>query len=79
MTEEETAGMDTGNQPDGITEWRRSSFSGPTNDCVEVRSMHSHLDVRDSKDPEGAMLTFTAQAWRAFVGAVRAGEFLSRS
>jgi hypothetical protein len=30
--------------------------------------------VRDSKDPQGPALVFPAEAWNAFVTAVRSGE-----
>nr|WP_308130040.1 DUF397 domain-containing protein [Kitasatospora aureofaciens] len=33
------------------------------------------VPVRDSKDPDGAALLFSADAWEAFVGGVKAGEF----
>ncbi len=31
--------------------------------------------IRDSKDPDGPALVFTADEWRAFVSGARAGEF----
>jgi hypothetical protein len=31
--------------------------------------------VRDSKNPTGAVLSFTEQEWTAFVEGVEAGEF----
>jgi Domain of unknown function (DUF397) len=31
--------------------------------------------VRDSKDPDGAVLTFTVEEWDAFQAGVLAGEF----
>lgn len=57
-------------------EWFKSSHSGGGNDCVEI----AHLDgggvgVRDSKDPAGPSLIFTASEWDAFVGGVKEGEF----
>jgi hypothetical protein len=55
--------------------WRKSSFSGAAKDCVEVADLPGGTAVRDSKDPAGAMLTFTAAAWSAFVDGVGAGEF----
>ncbi|MFE7531761.1 DUF397 domain-containing protein [Kitasatospora sp. NPDC057542] len=33
------------------------------------------VPVRDSKDPNGPALVFPATAWRAFIAAVREGEF----
>ncbi len=32
------------------------------------------VPVRDSKDPDGPALTFTATAWASFLTALRAGE-----
>ncbi|MCX4749957.1 DUF397 domain-containing protein [Kitasatospora sp. NBC_01287] len=56
--------------------WRKSSYSGSTNDCVEVADGFAGLlPVRDSKDAGGPALVFAADAWRAFVAGVRAGEF----
>ncbi len=59
-------------------EWRKSSYSGgaEAGSCIEVADGFVNLiPVRDSKDPCGPALTFTADAWTAFVGAVRADEF----
>lgn len=56
--------------------WRTSSASGGAGNCVEVAFTNSdEVWVRDSKDPDGAMLRFTRQEWRAFVAGVRQGEF----
>ncbi|MEU9074120.1 DUF397 domain-containing protein [Kitasatospora sp. NPDC048538] len=58
------------------TTWRKSTYSGGSNGCVEVADGYTGvMPVRDSKDPDGPALTFTADAWRAFVTAVRTGEF----
>ncbi|HJD82898.1 DUF397 domain-containing protein [Kitasatospora aureofaciens] len=55
--------------------WRKSSFSGETGACVEVAAgFPGMLPVRDSKDPQGPSLLVTADAWTAFIAAVRAGE-----
>ena len=50
------------------TEWRKSSFSqgGGTN-CVEVAISPRRAAVRDSKNTEGPVLRFPAEAWWAFV------------
>ena len=56
------------------TAWRKSSLSG-ADGCVEVRRRASDIQVRDSKDPGGPVLTFNAHEWRAFLGGARLGEF----
>ncbi|MFI5929270.1 DUF397 domain-containing protein [Micromonospora sp. NPDC051543] len=49
--------------------WRKSTRSnGSGGNCVEVAdNLPGLVAVRDSKDPSGAALVFTADAWRAFV------------
>jgi hypothetical protein len=47
--------------------WRKSSYSGSGNNCVEVARDEQLTAIRDSKNPTGPMLTFTAPAWRRFV------------
>lgn len=49
-------------------EWFKSSYSsneGP--DCVEVATSPGTVRVRDSKDPEGPQLAFSAAEWSAFL------------
>jgi Domain of unknown function (DUF397) len=58
-------------------QWVKSSFSFSNGNCVEVAARPApqgteHL-VRDSKNPSGPVLTFTAAAWAAFVRDVKAG------
>jgi hypothetical protein len=55
--------------------WRKSSRSGSGNNCVEVADLGSGRAVRDSKNPTGGHLMFTATAWRAFTVGVKSGEF----
>lgn len=55
--------------------WTKSSHSGDQN-CVEV----AHLDggcigMRDSKNPDGPALTFTATEWDAFIVGVHDRQF----
>ncbi|WP_094745260.1 DUF397 domain-containing protein [Kitasatospora aureofaciens] len=56
--------------------WRKSSYSAQEGQCVEVADgFPTRVPVRDSKDPHGPALIFAADAWSAFVSAVRSGEF----
>ncbi|WP_431042853.1 DUF397 domain-containing protein [Streptomyces sp. P1-3] len=59
------------------TAWRKSSYSdGGANNCVEVADGDPRaVPVRDSKDPHGPALTFPADAWSAFLSAIKRGEF----
>lgn len=52
--------------------WRKSSYSGIDNDCVELASMAAILHVRDSKRPSAPALTFRQGPWRALTSALGA-------
>jgi len=52
-------------------QWRKSSYSGNTGNCVEVADLGDHVAVRDSKDPDGPKLVFTRDVWRAFLESVK--------
>ena len=56
------------------TPWRKSSYSGGGNNCVEV-AQAAAVGVRDSKNPEGGHLTFTARTWNAFIADVKRGTY----
>ncbi|WP_380283690.1 DUF397 domain-containing protein [Kitasatospora purpeofusca] len=59
--------------------WRKSTYSGGQNGCVEVADGYPGvMPVRDSKDPNGPTLLFPTDAWQSFVTAIRAGEFDQR-
>jgi hypothetical protein len=55
--------------------WRKSSFSNSNGQCVEVVGSGPDIAVRDSKNPDGAVLVFAAPEWRAFTAGAAAGEF----
>ncbi|MFD5434360.1 DUF397 domain-containing protein [Kitasatospora sp. NPDC127067] len=56
--------------------WHKSSYSAQQGQCVEVATgSPGQVPVRDSKDPQGPALVFSALAWEAFVAAVREGDF----
>ncbi|MBK1785592.1 DUF397 domain-containing protein [Prauserella cavernicola] len=57
-------------------EWKKSSYSGGSNDCVEARlGADGGVEVRDSKAPELGSLKFTPSEWDAFTAGVKAGQF----
>ena len=49
--------------------WRKATHSGGNGgDCVEVAACPDALvAVRDSKNPDGATLTFSTSGWREFI------------
>ncbi|QRX92693.1 DUF397 domain-containing protein [Streptomyces noursei] len=53
--------------------WRKSSYSNGTGgDCVEVADgLPGVVPVRDSKDPQGPALVFSAARWSSFVSALK--------
>ena len=54
-------------------EWYKSSYSSQSGNCVEVaRNLPGLVAVRDSKQPDGAKLVLSQQAWRVFLRGVRA-------
>jgi predicted secreted Zn-dependent protease len=56
-------------------QWRKSSHSSGNGACVEMAETGDLIAVRDSKDPAGPKLIFTAPEWEAFTAGVRDGEF----
>jgi Domain of unknown function (DUF397) len=63
--------------------WQRASTTGePGEACVEVAIMPGTKEgsdeviaMRDSRSPEGPVLIFTPDEWRAFTAGVQDGEF----
>ncbi|KNE81674.1 MULTISPECIES: DUF397 domain-containing protein [Streptomyces] len=48
--------------------WRKSSYSGGDGgECVEVAVETATVHVRDSKNAQGARLSFGSAPWAAFV------------
>ncbi len=56
------------------TRWHKSTRSSDSGNCVEVAHPDGTVQVRDSKQADGPVLTFDLGAWRQFIDAVRAGR-----
>jgi hypothetical protein len=54
--------------------WIKSSYCSDGS-CVEVAIDTSRVGVRDNKDLSAGPIWLAVGEWRAFVGAIRAGEF----
>lgn len=56
--------------------WVKSRRSDANDNCVEVaRAADGTVGVRDSKDQQGPILTFTQTAWHEFTLGVQHGDF----
>jgi len=49
--------------------------AGGNNGCIEVSPLRDGIALRDSKDPEGPVLTYTHHEWSAFLDGAKKGEF----
>jgi len=57
------------------TVWRKSLASGTGGDCVEVAFTGESVLLRNSREPQGPLLSFSHSEWIAFLAGVRDGEF----
>lgn len=57
-----------------MTTWTRPARCS-FGDCVEVAFDGINIHIRDSKHPNGAVLTFTKPEFTAFIDATKRGEF----
>ncbi|MEU4835408.1 DUF397 domain-containing protein [Streptosporangium sp. NPDC023615] len=66
--------------------WRKSSLSGNGQNCTEIALAHNPqvefstavdllVLMRDSKDPDGPVLTFTSAEWGAFIDSIKSDGF----
>ena len=53
------------------TDWRKSSRSNGSGQCVETASAGGAIAVRDTQDRDGVMLTVTAAAWQTFADGLK--------
>jgi uncharacterized protein DUF397 len=60
----------------GSVEWRKSSASNPSGNCVEIALLADRrVGVRNSRHPDGPVLVYTRLEVAAFLAGVRNGEF----
>jgi hypothetical protein len=57
--------------------WRKASYSSNGGgNCVEVGTgLPGSIAVRDSKNPDGPVLSFGPEEWHAFIAGAKRGEF----
>jgi hypothetical protein len=54
--------------------WRKSSASG-TSQCVEIAFSESSIFVRDSKDPNGVILSVPKPVWAEFLQGAKGNDY----
>ncbi|MFD4676500.1 DUF397 domain-containing protein [Lentzea sp. NPDC058450] len=52
--------------------WRKSSYTAPDNNCVELAVGEAETEVRDSKDPDSASVAVGANSWLSFLAFTKA-------
>jgi hypothetical protein len=66
--------MPTTYSSDGGSSWRKASYSAGNGECVEVSSRPGLVFIRDSKDPEGPVLSYSTDAFQSFLAAAKRGR-----
>jgi hypothetical protein len=58
-------------------QWRKSRRSNPSGNCVELAELPGGAGyaVRNSRDPDGPALIYTAEEMAAFILGARDGDF----
>ncbi|WP_078969175.1 DUF397 domain-containing protein [Streptomyces cyaneogriseus] len=51
-------------------QWRKSTYSGDSSNCVEIATTPTTILVRDSKNPAGPRLAFLPATWVVFTSSV---------
>ncbi|MFE6868500.1 DUF397 domain-containing protein [Kitasatospora sp. NPDC057692] len=57
-----------------MTDWQKSSISGNSNQCVEVRTAGGHIEIRESDAPD-TVITTTPERFARWIAGVKRGEF----
>lgn len=63
------------NQCVEVAMFHKASGGAGNGACVEVADCHCGVLVRDSKDPDGPVLSFSTDAWRGFLTDIASGEY----
>jgi Domain of unknown function (DUF397) len=63
-------------EADATQQWRKSSRSYGSAQCIEVAGASlAHIEVRDSKNPQGTILRVPQSEWTVFLGLIRSDKY----
>ncbi|MCP2337608.1 hypothetical protein FHU30_002956 [Actinomadura rupiterrae] len=57
-----------------VLDWRKSSISGASGECVEVAPWRALVLVRDSRAPERGEMELSRERWHGLLTCIRAGR-----
>ncbi|MGV9265490.1 DUF397 domain-containing protein [Kitasatospora sp. NPDC003701] len=57
-----------------MSSWQKSSYSGESNECIEVRAAEGAVELRESETGD-VVISTTPRKWAAFLLGAKAGEF----
>ena len=60
---------------DEDTNWRKANDSNPNGACVEIGTNEQLRLIRDSKNPNGGVLSLSPQALKSFLKSIQRGKF----
>ena len=67
--------MSAMNAAPGPVQWRKARGSMGNGNCVEISPVTGGVVVRDSKNPVGPVLRYSATSWLAFTREAQLGRF----
>lgn len=57
--------------------WKKSSYSSHNGDCVELAELGDVVEVRDSKDHQGPVVSVNRRTMATFVAALTSGHLVA--
>ena len=59
--------------------WRKASRSVGNGECIEISSAQGQVFIRDSKDPNGPVLSCSPDTFRSFIDSAKRNDHARRA